>query len=386
MSPVRAAKGRSAAAAAVTLLVVLVAGCTNGTDSQSEVERAQAQVTAKEKALADAKDASTKATAAFCSAGTDYISALDRYGDVLTQTAPTVGDVVTAGSDLRDPKQAAMTAGQDAQAASQAVADAENALAQAQIDLAAAQAAAATTGAPVAPGTPATFATATPVAPADAINRVKQADTEFTDAQKGISDSTPLKEAGQAFNAAAVALEMSWLRLVSQAGCLTQEQAVTAQQTVAHYTTTLQQALTDAGYYTAPVDGIYGPATVAAVEALQKAHGLPVTGTVDKATSAALQADVAAKGGAAAQAETASTAALQQTLHILGYWDGPIDGVPSDELTNAIIKLQKDLGVEQTGVVDATTIAALEKALKDATTPTPSPTPSATTPEPTATS
>jgi peptidoglycan hydrolase-like protein with peptidoglycan-binding domain len=30
------------------------------------------------------------------------------------------------------------------------------------------------------------------------------------------------------------------------------------------------------------VDGIYGPETVQAVQALQEAHGLPVTGTVDR--------------------------------------------------------------------------------------------------------
>ena len=49
-----------------------------------------------------------------------------------------------------------------------------------------------------------------------------------------------------------------------------------------------RQSLRDAGYYDGEVDGVYGPATVDAVEALQKAHGLPITGTVDKATAAAL--------------------------------------------------------------------------------------------------
>ena len=70
----------------------------------------------------------------------------------------------------------------------------------------------------------------------------------------------------------------------------------------------LQGSLGEAGYYKGEVDGVYGPATVEAVEALQKAHGLPVTGTVDKATAAALQADLQAKGGAAAQTAVASTA------------------------------------------------------------------------------
>ena len=60
----------------------------------------------------------------------------------------------------------------------------------------------------------------------------------------------------------------------------------------------LNRALADAGYYDAKVDGIYGPKTVAAVEALQKANGLPQTGTLDKATEKALRSELAAKGGA----------------------------------------------------------------------------------------
>ena len=133
-----------------------------------------------------------------------------------------------------------------------------------------------------------------------------------------------------------------------------------------------------AGYYPGPVDGIYGPMTVQAVQDLQKAAGLPVTGTMDKATADALQATLAAKTGASAQASVASTAAVQQTLKLLGYWDGPVDGVWTPELTDAVKSFQIKLGVEPTGTVDATTIAAFEKAIADLTaTPAPTPTPSA---------
>ena len=126
---------------------------------------------------------------------------------------------------------------------------------------------------------------------------------EFEQARSGIDDRTPLVEASQAFNAAAVALEMSWLHLFADAGCLGDEQQKQAAEAVRTYTLALQQSLQQAGYYDAEVDGVYGPATVAAVESLQEAHGLPVTGTVDKATAEALQADVLAAGGQAAQAE-----------------------------------------------------------------------------------
>jgi peptidoglycan hydrolase-like protein with peptidoglycan-binding domain len=191
---------------------------------------------------------------------------------------------------------------------------------------------------------------------------VKAAEAEFESARGAINDKTPLTQATQQFNAAAVALEMSWLQLFSQAGCLDDQQQQ-AQAAVHAYTTDLQHALADTGYYAAEVDGIYGPTTVAAVQALQKAHGLPVTGTVDKATDAALQAELQAKGGAAAQQALASTAAVQQTLKLAGFWDGPVDGQWTPALTEALKSFQDKLGVKPTGTVDAATIAALEKAL-----------------------
>ena len=49
---------------------------------------------------------------------------------------------------------------------------------------------------------------------------------------------------------------------------------------------------------------------------------------------------------------------------MLGYWDGPIDGVWSEELGAAIAELQSDLGIEPTGIVDPATLNALEDALE----------------------
>jgi peptidoglycan hydrolase-like protein with peptidoglycan-binding domain len=142
---------------------------------------------------------------------------------------------------------------------------------------------------------------------------------------------------------------------------------VQAEAAVRDYTTALQQSLLDAGYYDGEVDGVYGPATVDAIEALQQAHGLPSTGTLDKATAAALQADLAAQGGAIAQAAVASTAAVQQTLKIAGFWDGPVDGKWTPELTTALKEFQTELGVKPTGTVDAATVAALEQAIAEMT-------------------
>ena len=61
--------------------------------------------------------------------------------------------------------------------------------------------------------------------------------------------------------------------------------------------------------------------------------------------------------------EATQTAALQTILTLTGFWDGPIDGQWTDELTQALMSFQTALGVEPTGVVDAATVAAFQQAL-----------------------
>ncbi|WP_345001163.1 peptidoglycan-binding domain-containing protein, partial [Agromyces bauzanensis] len=165
--------------------------------------------------------------------------------------------------------------------------------------------------------------TSTPLAPAASVDRVKQADADFEAAQAAVTEQTTLADASEQFNSAVVALEMAWLRLFADAGCLT-------------------------------------------------------GGTVDKATAAALQAELVALGGAAAQESLTSTAAVQQTLKLVGFWDGAVDGVWTDDLTAAVQAFQTELGVEPTGAVDAATIAAFERAIAELTAADASPNPSAT--------
>jgi peptidoglycan hydrolase-like protein with peptidoglycan-binding domain len=268
--------------------------------------------------------------------------------------------------------------------AHQQVLAAEQELASAKTALEVAQAQGNT---PTTPASPKTSSTTTPapLVPAATTNRVKQADADFQTAMAGITPETPLVQAAQRFNAAAVALEMSWLALFADAGCLTDPQKEQAHAAVHDYTAALQGSLGEAGYYKGEVDGVYGPATVEAVEALQKAHGLPVTGTVDKATAAALQADLQAKGGAAAQTAVASTAAVQQTLKLAGFWDGPVDGNWTPALTDALKAFQTKLEVPATGTVDAATVAALQVAIAEAKSPSSSSTAPASSPPPPAT-
>ena len=376
----RARRGRVCAVAMA--IALSAAGCGSG-DPEQQVQRAEAQVALKQQALSDARSAFEEASSAFCGSSRSYVVALDRYGDILHSTAPTVGDVRDAGTDLAAPGGEALAAAETAVDAHQEVADAEQDLADAKAALKRAKnGQKATTSNATAESEP----SASPLAPASTVNQVEAAEADLDAAVNAVTDSTPLAQATREFNAAAVALEVSWMGLVVDAGCLTPEEEQQAQAAVHDYTKRLQQSLEQAGYYDGPVDGAYGPATVEAVESVQREHDLPVTGAVDKATQAALQSDLSKAGGAAAQEAVASTAAVQQTLKLAGYWDGPVDGEWTPELTEALTRFQKELGVKQTGAVDAATLGALEEAIaaagqvladiRDAV-PSPEPSPSA---------
>ena len=146
------------------------------------------------------------------------------------------------------------------------------------------------------------------------------------------------------------------------------------------YTTALQTDLKAAGYFQGPVDGVYGPETVQAVEDLQADADLPVTGLVDRATRAALGDALEQTGQSAAANELVEATSVQTVLKLAGYWPGAIDGEWTPELERALKEFQRDLGLEPTGTVDAATLAALEETLVTIRTPTATPT---TSPAPT---
>jgi murein L,D-transpeptidase YcbB/YkuD len=347
--------------------LLLLAACGGDDDDDEAVDPvavAQRRVDDAQVELSDAQSALEDTHGQFCDDARDYIDAIDavdRYGSAFSDAAVTVGDVTTAGSDLERPQEAARSS-------ADAVVDARDRLATAEADLADAQAALdeaqSGTSAP-----PAETTTTTTLVPPATVDRVEQAEEDLTAAFEGVTPATPLTEATEKVNAAAFALQVASLRLFADAGCLNDEQAAQAVDAVVNYTTALQTSLETAGYLDGEVDGIYGPETVAAVEALQSDNGLPVTGLVDRATATALQAAVEAAGGEAANLAIAHTAALQSILTAAGYWTGPIDGQWTDALTAALQSFQTDLGVPATGVVDAATLAAARQALADLTAP-----------------
>ena len=239
----------------------------------------------------------------------------------------------------------------------------------AQQELAAAQAALADARS-VASSVPTSATTAPPpttttLVPAATVTRVKQAEADLATTSSGITDATPLTEATTAYNSAAFALEIAWLKLLSDAGCLTDDQQAQAVAQVTEYTAALQSDLQKTGYYKGPVDGIYGPQTVDAVTQLQKDSGLPPTGLVDQATALALDKQLAAVGAQAATQALTQTSAVQTVLKLAGYWTGPIDGMWTPELTDALKQFQTALGVPPSGSVDAATLAAFEQALAE---------------------
>jgi peptidoglycan hydrolase-like protein with peptidoglycan-binding domain len=331
------------------------------TTTEDPVAAAEARVSTAEADLTSAKDALTSAGQQLCTDATSYVSALDRYGKLFTDSGATVGDVKSGGADLAAPRESVATAAEGVGTAKDDVASAEAELADAQAALADARATASSV--PTSATTPPGSTTTTTLVPAATIARIKQAEDGLTSAMEGITDATPLSQATVELNSAAFALEISWLKLLADAGCLTDEQQANAVAQVSDYTLALQTQLQTAGYYKGPLDGIYGPQTVEAVKQLQTESGLPVTGLVDQATANALDDKLAALGQQATEQAMTQTAALQTVLKLTGHWTGPIDGSWTPELTEALKAFQTALGVEPTGAVDAATLAAFQTAL-----------------------
>ena len=352
------------------------------------VTAAEARVEAAETGVTAAQDALTAAGEQFCGEPTGYVEALDRYGKLFTDEAATVGDVKTGGDDLVEPRSRSRRRPTTSTRRRRRSARPTQTLRRR-------------------PG-------GAGGGDRDRVERSDQLDDACDDDhddhraaghdracaagrgrpgpdRRGDHGRHPAGGGDVEYNSAAFALQIAWLQLLSDAGCLTDEQQAQAVELVTAYTTTLQTELQKVGYYDGEVDGIYGPLTVDAVKQLQTDNDLPETGVVDQATGQALDEQLAELGQQAAAAALTQTAAVQTVLTLTGFWTGPIDGQWTDELTAALMAFQTALGVEPTGAVDAATLAAFEQALaelrawrrrppRSSTTPLPTTAPPATTP------
>jgi uncharacterized surface protein with fasciclin (FAS1) repeats len=302
-------------ASLMTVIVLAVSGCGG---EETSVEEAQAQ---------------------FCSDVEEYVTALDTYGGLFEDLEVTVGDVRSAADDLEPAREAVRESATTFQEAVEA--DPESAVSIELLE-------------------------------SESITAVQEAEENFDAAVGGVNDRTTVADAGVQVSTAAYGLQVAWVRLFADAGCIEDEAEAT--EWVSGYVSALQTDLATVGLYEGRIDGIYGPLTIEAVTTLQEQAGLEETGLPDPATQRALAELLG-------QRESASIAALQGILTATGHYTGPVDGIWSDAVEEALMALQTDLGVPATGVVDAATLRAFEAALAAAGNP---PAPEPTTPETTA--
>ncbi|HEX6286363.1 MAG TPA: peptidoglycan-binding protein, partial [Acidimicrobiia bacterium] len=260
----------------------------------------------------------------FCSDVETHVEAIGRYGGLFEDVELTVGEVKTAQQELEPSLEAVEESAEEFRTAVET--DPTSGL---SIDL-------------VEPET---------------LEAVQAAEEAFAQASD-IDDRTPVVDAGIEFNSAAYQLEVAWVRLFVDAGCLEGDARAEAeaQQWVSDYVAAIQTDLRTIGYYQGEVDGIYGPMTIEAVERFQEDSGLPITGLFDPPTQAAMQL-------ALDDRESAQVGALQAIMIATGHYSGPVDGVWSPAVEAALFDLQEDLGVPASGVIDAATLRALEDAL-----------------------
>lgn len=133
----------------------------------------------------------------------------------------------------------------------------------------------------------------------------------------------------------------------------------------------LQSALTEAGYYTGPVDGIAGPQTVSAISTFERNAGRLVTGRPDSQLLATIQGERAAPVQARPPAVAAPSAtvesrpadpqvaAVQEALAKAAY--GPLlaDGLLGQQTRDAIARFQRDHDLPPTGEINDALILEL---------------------------
>ena len=139
----------------------------------------------------------------------------------------------------------------------------------------------------------------------------------------------------------------------------------------------IQSALSHAGYYTGPVDGVAGPQTTSAIGAFERDSGRLVTGQADAELLAALQSRRTAAVTPSSPAAPAAPArpgvnavvpadpkiaAVQDALAKAAY--GPLlaDGVLGAQTRDAIERFQRDHGLPPTGEISDTLILELRAA------------------------
>jgi murein DD-endopeptidase MepM/ murein hydrolase activator NlpD len=125
----------------------------------------------------------------------------------------------------------------------------------------------------------------------------------------------------------------------------------------------IQVALRAKYLYAGTVDGLPGPATTAALTALQQQAGLPPTGVAGPETMVALGPLAGPDLGVRPLAPGAvggDVAQLQFLLAWHGFPNGTVDGSFGSHVEAALLRFQRWAGLPTVGVVGAATTAALQ--------------------------
>ena len=131
----------------------------------------------------------------------------------------------------------------------------------------------------------------------------------------------------------------------------------------------VQKDLLDRGYEPGTPDGLPGLVTRAAIMAYEHDQGLPVTGeaTADllshlqRGPAANVAAHVGTRRSAKAPQAEQLTRSVQQSLSMLGYFAGTIDGRSGEETTRAIREYEMDAGLVPTGRISAPLLVKLAR-------------------------
>ena len=133
----------------------------------------------------------------------------------------------------------------------------------------------------------------------------------------------------------------------------------------------LQVVLKNYGYYTAKIDGDFGPASKKALKEFQSSNNLVSDGILGKNTCKILKnkANVVKKSVITAKSintnsqKTRSTEILnvQRKLVELGFYSGEIDGINGSQTKIAIKNFQSKAGLTPDGIIGPKTLSALEK-------------------------
>ncbi len=138
----------------------------------------------------------------------------------------------------------------------------------------------------------------------------------------------------------------------------------------------LQQRLFRLGFYDGEINNFFDARTQQAVIRFQQAYGIQPTGQVGPTTVSFL---INVSGGGVPLSPTvpvvnspvslslgdrgASVSLVQQKLQVLGYYNGPINGIFDLTTRQAVLAFQRDYGITQTGVVGPTTQSFLVRAV-----------------------